>query len=223
MGKKQGDTVKVVRGKSSTELERGENDDPALVRLVHGSVFGGAVYSGQIREAFNLEQLTDTAYLHVDAVVKSMKPRDALEEMLIVQALWTHARLAQLHQRATVRQTLDGSRTLHEAIDRAANTFRRQMLALNEYRNPRQGDSITLVKAGQANLAHQQIVNPGLGSEKGTNEQGAKHGDGSSTPSQPAQPPTLEGHLNRSPDPLTGSGAAPATVEAKHRAKDAGR
>lgn len=193
---------------------------PELVRVLHKYILPGAVYKQQLVEAVKCEDIQNTAYLHTEEFLNAMQPRDPLEEMLIVQALWTHGRLAQLHRLATAPQTLDGGRTLHEAIDRAANTFRRQMLALAEYRNPRRGDSITLVKAEQANLAHQQIVNPGVEVKNMSNEQGAKHGDTGTVHRQPAQPQALEGPHTGRQGPLAGSSPAPQTVEAQHRPKN---
>src|SRR5262249_7438177 len=98
-----------------------------------------------------------------------------MEEMLVMQALWTHARLARLTGLASQPHTPSDMSILNELCERAANTFRRQMLALSEYRNPRKGDSFIAVK--QANLAQQQVVQnvengkPQMGNT--TNEQGS--------------------------------------------------
>ena len=85
-----------------------------------------------------------------------MKPRDVIEEMLIVQMAWTHARLARLSAVAMDQTQTQNVRVVNEAADRAANTFRRQMLALAEYRKPPRSDAFVAIK--QANVAAQQVV-----------------------------------------------------------------
>jgi len=67
----------------------------------------------------------------------------------------------------------DRARTLNELADRASNTFRRQMLALREYRRPhRAADPLTTIR--QANIAQQQIVQnlERTQDENATSEQG---------------------------------------------------
>ena len=78
------------------------------------------------------------------------------EEMLVIQAAWTHARLARLSSIAHSQENRENLQAVHEACDRAANTFRRQMLALAEYRRPAQANSFVAIR--QANVASQQVV-----------------------------------------------------------------
>lgn len=82
--------------------------------------------------------------------------RDPLEEMLVVQALWTHTRLARLSSIANQQTTPNHIKVVHDACDRAGNTLRRQMLALAEYRRPPRTDAFMAIK--QANVAQQQVV-----------------------------------------------------------------
>lgn len=97
------------------------------------------------------------AELFVAAVKESVQPRDAIEEMLLMQMAWTHARLARLSAIASNQTTTANVRVVHDACDRAASTFRRQMLALADYRRPPRTDAFTVVK--QLNAAQQQLVN----------------------------------------------------------------
>lgn len=89
--------------------------------------------------------------------------------------LFTHARLVHLSSLANKQTRVEWAAMMNAAADRAANTFRRQMLALAEYRRPSRragGDSFTAI--GQANIAAQQVIQnnaPGI-HEKATNEQG---------------------------------------------------
>lgn len=92
----------------------------------------------------------------VESIKESVQPRDAVEEMLVLQMLWTHARLAKLSAIANEQVQRANVRLVHDACDRAANTFRRQMAALSEYRRPPRGDAFIAIK--QANLAAQQVV-----------------------------------------------------------------
>ncbi len=92
--------------------------------------------------------------------------------MLIAQLLFTHSRITRLTYLANQQDSPKSIAILNEYADRATNTYRRQMLALAEYRKPpRQGDTIAFVN--QANIAGQQVVqNGGRADEKSTNEQG---------------------------------------------------
>jgi hypothetical protein len=85
-------------------------------------------------------------------------PRDPIEEMMVSQMVVTHGRLLQLTSMAVNQTNLKWAQLMNDAADRASNTFRRLVLALADYRNPRRGNSFTAI--GQANIAQQQIVNP---------------------------------------------------------------
>src|SRR3954471_3961028 len=78
--------------------------------------------------------------------------------MLVSQMVVTHGRLLNLTTSAGHQTNLKWAQQMNDAADRASNTFRRLVLALAEYRNPRRGSSFTAI--GQANIAQQQIVNP---------------------------------------------------------------
>jgi hypothetical protein len=87
--------------------------------------------------------------------LQRFEPRDPVEEMMIAQMLWAHARVANLMRRAKAQKEIKWAELLYEATDRASNLVRRQMLALAEYRRPRRR---TFTAIRQANIAGQQVV-----------------------------------------------------------------
>ena len=100
------------------------------------------------------------------------KARDPVEEMLFSQMVLTYGRMVSLTASVDLQSNIKWATMMHEAADRAANTFRRQMLALAEYRRPPRTNSFTAI--GQANIAQQQVVQNGNSeNEKATNEQGS--------------------------------------------------
>jgi hypothetical protein len=189
-----------------------------LIKDVFLNVVGGNVLSTQLKPfvtAATAEEAARGAELIVEAIRESVQPQDALEEMLVVQMAWAHARLARLSAIAHSQEQRGNVQVVNDACDRAANTFRRQMLALAEYRRPAQAGSFVAIK--QANVANQQVVqnvdsqqqSPKIQKPDTSNEQGL---------APPALPPVAE----RIEVP-TGDGAAEQAVAAKHRPPDAGR
>lgn len=142
---------------------------------LHGKMIAALVYSAQLTHMGDAGGVAaDTAFDHAGDLIERMKPRDPLEEMLCVQAMWTHARLAHLSRLANQQENLDTVKVVHDYCDRAANTFRRLMLALREYRRPaRPSQSFTAIK--QANVAQQQVIqnaaNGGFVTGTASNEQ----------------------------------------------------
>lgn len=181
-----------------------ELDKPAADRVDHGATVAFNLYRWQM-QAIGGDDLADSANRHAIELVKRMKPRDPLEEMLVQQCLWTHARVARLSHLATVQTQAENLKTLNDAADRAANTYRRLMLALAGYRNPRR-DSINVV-AGQANVAEKQV------NITATNEKGIEHETAAKMLSTDAGRPGFT-------PPLKPTGEA---VAVGHRAKNAGR
>jgi hypothetical protein len=181
------------------------------VRNAFVNVVGAHVFSSQMQGLIteNDGKVTlNTAERFVEAIRESVQPRDAIEEMLVVQMAWTHARLARLSSIAHNQEHRGNVRVVHDACDRAANTFRRQMLSLADYRRPAQPASFVAIK--QANLANQQVVqnveSPNLQNTNPSNEQG----------SAPAPlPPVAEGI-----EFPTGNGAEKQAVAAEHRPQD---
>lgn len=156
--------------------------------------------------------------------------RDPLEEMLVAQMVWTHGRAARLSLIANGQEGLKQMRTVHELADRASNTFRRLLLALADYRNPRQGK--TFIAAKQANVAQQQIVNnadanaapdaailPGHDSAKKLSGQESANEQGIAGPAAgQAALPAVGGGAGVPP----GVRPADPAVAAQHRTEDAG-
>ena len=170
-------------------------------------VVGAAVFSVQMRKFLAGDATnSETAELFIEAIRESVKPRDVLEEMLVVQMAWTHARLARLSSIACDQDQRANVQVVHDACDRAANTFRRQMLALIEYRRPAQPGHFVAIK--QANLANQQVV------QNVENQNAITSNEQGSTPALPAVTERL--------DLSAVNGAAKQTVAAEHRPQDSG-
>lgn len=83
-----------------------------------------------------------------------MQCRDPMERALVTQVLLAEARSVRLTGLASKQTDLAALKVTHDASERAANTVRRLVLALAEYRRPRQFTSIRR----QVNRAGQQVV-----------------------------------------------------------------
>jgi hypothetical protein len=134
------------------------------IKHVFVNVVGGQIFAALLKPYVSFGPRGDDGHLatkaakdFVSALKDSIRPRDVIEEMLIMQMAWTHARLARLVDRAPLQENRENVRIVHDACDRAAATFRRQMLALAEYRRPPRTDAFVAIH--QANLANQQVVN----------------------------------------------------------------
>lgn len=154
-------------------------NDPKLAKQVHINVMTSAVHthglSKRISRMISGVDLGQTSDGFVEHVFNEMNPRDPAEEMLVSQLVIAHTRAMHLADLAMSQTNLDQIRIINEYTDRAANTYRRLMLALDEYRRPRRGgDNYTQIQ--QANIANQQIVdNREITNDKNTtNEQGSR-------------------------------------------------
>ncbi len=161
--------------------------EPKAAAEMHIRALGATTYCHallpHIRDLLNGFDIPLTAHQLIDWLMREMAPRDALEEMLAVQALLAHVRVLHLTRLSGTQTEIKAIQTVNEYADRASNTFRKLMLALPEYRRPpRSGDSFTAIK--QANIANQQVVqNEKSQTEGTTNEQGLPAG---ATPALPA-------------------------------------
>jgi len=188
------------------------NKDPAIRRRIaeylHLEALGGGVLNKQYKAIFGFA--TESAGAFIDAIRDSVHPRDTLEQMLILQMAWTYVRLARLSSIANDQTDSKCLRVVNDACDRAANTYRRQMLALAEYRRPPRGP---FVAVRQANIAQQQVVQNAeirkSESGNGSNEQGS------------AAPKALPPHAERA-DFIAAGRAEPQAVAVEHRAADGG-
>lgn len=166
--------------KSSSIAVHGSSPrDPKIGKKVHINIMTSAVHTnglfsriGKMVKGIDLGQTSDG---FVEHVFDGMNPKDPAEEMLVSQLVLAHTRAMHLADMAMSQSNLDQIRIINEYADKAANTYRRLMLALDEYRRPRRGgDSYTQIQ--QANIANQQIVdNREVSNEKiTTDEQGCK-------------------------------------------------
>lgn len=156
--------------------------DKAARHALHGSILTGGIYHSLLHYLVNdvwgsgtslSNSTTATSVLAAGDFLRMMKPRDAMEELLLSQVLWTHGRIALLTNAMAYKRDVDDLARLGEMIERASNTFRRQMLTLAEYRRPAAvRGPVTSIE--QANIAGQQIImNQGAKeNENTTNEQG---------------------------------------------------
>ncbi|MBL4699424.1 MAG: hypothetical protein JKX70_11390 [Phycisphaerales bacterium] len=153
--------------------------DPKIGKQVHIDIMTSAVHNsgisnriGKMIVGIDLGQTSDGFIEHV---FDGMNPKDPAEEMLVSQMVLAHTRAMHLADMAMSQTNLDQIRIINEYADKAANTYRRLMLALDEYRRPRRGGD-TYTQIQQANIANQQIVdNREISNEKNTtNEQGCR-------------------------------------------------
>jgi hypothetical protein len=191
--------------------------DPAkqrqTVKDTYINVIGASVFAVQNRYITDVQGTAARTFMA--AMCESVQPRDAVEEMLLVQMVWTHARLGNLTVLANQQTTASNVRIVHDACDKAANTFRRMMLALADYRRPPQVAGFVAVR--QANIANQQVVqnvenqnqNSDFRKPLTSNEQGS---------AAPALSP-----IGDRIDGPAGSGAAKQAMAAQHRPADGGR
>lgn len=125
------------------------------VRAMLGKTLPGVVYGMALTSTFGKACESNGIAFAIDAIER-MEPRDAVEEMLLAQLLFAHARAVRLTALANEQTSLDGIRVVNEYADRASNTYRRLLLALAEYRRPAlPGGNVSVVQ--QTNIAGQQV------------------------------------------------------------------
>jgi hypothetical protein len=168
---------------------------PSMSRDIHGHEMGGSIYRAAMKPHLvingpdgkyheKLDKAYATRYL-VD-VLERAKAKDPLEEMLITQMLWTHARVMHLTEMANRQENLKQIRVVSDAADGGSNTFRRLLLALTEYRNPRR--SFTAI--AQLNAAAQQVVQQNNAPAESENENEKRENEkGLRPPALPAHEP----------------------------------
>ena len=147
----------VVPAATNLPEKRDRTSDRRVARELYTTYLGAHVLTEQT--AFMMAPgatAKDAAMAFIDVLRESLQPRDPFEELLNVQYAWTHARLGKLSIQAANQELTANVRVVNEACDRAANTSRRLMLALAEYRRPPRQDQFVAIK--QANVAAQQVV-----------------------------------------------------------------
>lgn len=150
---KKPDDKAIARQPSKEELAA------MLRKLDYSASVTGAVFGSDLRKVVGNEGAAAAlAGPYAQDLIERFGPRDPVEEMMVSQMVVTHGRLLQLTSMAVNQTNLKWAQLMNDAADRASNTFRRLVLALADYRNPRRGNSFTAI--GQQNVAGQQIVNP---------------------------------------------------------------
>ena len=126
--------------------------------------FGPVATALALAQIFTGGTHTVGAAAHLGDIAAQLKARDPVEEMLIQQMVLTHARVVRLSAQSLNEQNESWRELLSGEYERAANLFRRQMLAFHEYRQPTRG---TFVAVRHANIAAQQVVQQQMGSAGG--------------------------------------------------------
>ena len=118
--------AKARAGKDAIELsEKGKVDE--AIDLLHNCILASCQYSVGAQkgiypgngDALKLE-LLDTATDHVISMFQRLNPQDPLEEMLLTQAIITHARIMSLNKLAMEQDQRSNVHVVNEAADRAA-------------------------------------------------------------------------------------------------------
>src|SRR4051795_10371306 len=114
----------------------------ALLRKVdYNRAIAGAVFATNLRKIVDEGGEVDAmGSVYAADLIQRFQPRDSVEEMLVAQMVVTHGRMLYLSAYAGGQQNLKWAQLMHDAADRASNTFRRLVLALADYRNPRRGN-----------------------------------------------------------------------------------
>jgi hypothetical protein len=143
---------------------------------------------------------------------QQMRAKDALERLAHTQILMAHARTAWLTKLATRQTDMKALAVILEACDRASSTFVKLMRATAEYRQPKTPP--TTVSIGQANVAHQQLVQNIQGKEgkRIENDEQTQIGPAIDTEAVSAITKGLEIPEGRNP--------AHTTLDEKHGAKE---
>ena len=146
-------------------------------------------------------------------LARSVKPRDAVEEMLVIQMAFVHQRVANLSLKAAEQELTRNVAVVNHALDQACNTFRRQMLALTEYRRRPQPNVFAPIR--NANVAKQQVVQV-----RGGADEDSQHGFGANELGSRQAAPAALPAVGRGPGVPAGVGAAAAAVGAEHGPAD---
>ena len=123
---------------------------------MHPDLLGDAAYLRVSDKMLLPEEMRDAAALGSAHFCRQMLPADALERLALSQLLLAHGRTAWLTKLLTDQSDAPSFEVISEACERATGSFVRLMRAFGEYRRP--FSSGTSVSIGQANLAHQQVV-----------------------------------------------------------------
>lgn len=149
-----------VSGEAPTPSRPILDKDPAPAKLSSDPNFQKHRF-GRVATAVSLAHIVTSgdhlggAVVHLTDTLSQLEPRDAIEAMLIEQMTLTHARVVKLSAQSMLQTNESWRRMMSEEYERAANLFRRQMLAFHEYRQP---PKRTFVAVRNANIANNQVV-----------------------------------------------------------------
>jgi hypothetical protein len=185
---------------------------------MHPEAIGDAAYllvSGKMPLP---DEMRDAEALGVARFYKGMRPTDALERLALSQLLLAHGRATWLTGVLTAQTNAQTFGVISEACERATGSFMRLMRAFSEYRQPK--NPSTTVSIGQANVAHQQIVQ-NVRKRKGTrnenDEQTRIHEGGAVLDAQAVPAVETRGEITEGRNPKN------APVGEEHGTKKSGR
>jgi hypothetical protein len=119
-------------GKMRASIENG-----VRARMEHGYLMDAGAYEAQMQAVVGKDAPVLAVHPHLRLGPNGrVRPRDPIEELLVAQMVQQHARLTYLNVFAAQQANLKWGQMMHDAADRTVSTFRRQMLALAEYRRP---------------------------------------------------------------------------------------
>src|SRR5688572_613171 len=136
----QADVYALAEKPSNTiQLSADPDELSAQAKTLHLYVVGGQIL-GAIADTLNLIKSPDQAtsrtiaHWYLNELLRSIRPGDGVEEMLLIQMAMVHQRIGNLSLQAAEQVRTKNVAVINQAIDGACNVFRRQMLALAEYR-----------------------------------------------------------------------------------------
>src|SRR4051812_32802754 len=97
------------------DVPRGVEQRCAHPAMLHGPGVASHVYAQQIKVVANDPELQQTAFGHAADVLRRLDCHDPLEEMLAMQALWAHGRVARLSALANNQSSRDNLRVINDA------------------------------------------------------------------------------------------------------------
>jgi hypothetical protein len=101
---------------------------------VGGMIIGGIADGKGLLKAPDRTAASVLAEAFLTELIRSVRPRDGVEEMLLIQMAMVHQRIGNLSHQAADQVLTKNVAVINQAVDGACNLFRRQMLALAECR-----------------------------------------------------------------------------------------
>jgi hypothetical protein len=213
----QARTVKLARRDgvqlpATTHKVTAQNYKTHMLAKMHPDIVGDSAYAG-LSESISIPvELGEASWQAPLQFQQQMGAKDALERLAHTQILMAHARTAWLTKLATRQTDVKALAVILEACDRASSTFVKLMRATSEYREPKSPS--TTVSIGQANVAHQQLVQNVQGQE------GKRIENDEQTKIGPVIDAEAISAITKGLEITEGRNPAHATVEKEHGAKE---